>query len=323
MKKILLSVFLFCSLCVNAQSSYNFETENLPYENLTGSISLNNGDVWDDPNYVIPLAFSFMVGSTAINTIYIHEDGLGGGLSTTQSGSGNGIGLLYPIAQDLVDLGFFTESSVSPISYKTIGTAGNFITIIEWKNVGFFDDTTVSDYINFQVWFHEGSNVLEYRYGPSQINNPFESYEEFPGALVAFAPKINTGIGTVVEAAYVLEGSPENPTVHITEPGDEFNGASLIGDIPNGTVYRFTPEPLSINDFSIVDFQIYPNPASNYLNIKTQSTNYNVTIYNSLGQKVNATLSENRIDISNLSDGIYFIKIETETGSAARKFIKQ
>ncbi len=322
-KKLLLPVFLFFGIFMNAQSVYQFETENSAYQNLVGSTSLNNGEIWDDPAYTIPLGFNFKVGSTFINTIYIYEDGLGGGVSTTQSGNGSGVGLLYPIAQDLVDLGYIMGISVSPISYKTFGTVGNFITIIEWKNVGFFDDTTVSDYINFQVWFYEGSNILEYRYGPSQINNPFESYEDFPGPLVAFAPKINTGSGTVVETAYVLEGSPENPTVHITQPGDEFDGESLIGDIPNGTVYRFTPETLSAEDFSKVGFEIYPNPTSQYLHIKTQADDYNYGIYNSIGQKIETTKTENNINVSNLTSGIYFIKIETETGSVTKKFIKQ
>lgn len=322
-KKLLMSVFLLFGIFINAQSVYNFETENIAYQNLIGSTSLNNGIVWDDPQYSIPLGFTYKVGSVSINTIHIYEDGMGGALATNQNGGGSDVGLLFPIAQDLVDRGFGTSTSLSNISYKTEGSVGNRVTIIEWNNAGFFDDLSQNDFINIQVWFYEGTNIMEYRYGPSRVDNPVDSYEEYPGPLVAFAPRINSNTGIAIETAYLFEGNPENPTVLVFQPGEELNGDSLVGTIPTGTIYRFIPQSLSVEDFSQNDFQIYPNPASEYLHIKTQLSNYNCSIYNSLGQKVNATLSENKIDISNLSNGIYFLKIETETGAATKKFIKQ
>ncbi|WP_313111607.1 hypothetical protein [Aequorivita sediminis] len=49
-KKLLLTLLLLCAIFSNAQSVYEFETENIAYQNLVGSTSLNNGDVWDDPS---------------------------------------------------------------------------------------------------------------------------------------------------------------------------------------------------------------------------------------------------------------------------------
>ncbi len=136
-KKILLPVFLFIAMIANAQSVYNFETENSAYVNLTGSTSLNNGAVWDDPGYTIPLDFTFSLGTYTFDTIYILEWSVGGVLSSNPIDGGI-VPILVPIGQDLIDLGFNSGVSQSNISYKTEGTAGNKILKIEWNNVGFF-----------------------------------------------------------------------------------------------------------------------------------------------------------------------------------------
>lgn len=321
MKKFLLPVFLLSVIFMNAQSIYEFQTENVTYQNLVNSISLNNGEIWDDPEYTVPLGFELILGGRSCNTIYFPEDGIGGSLATTPFSFGTRA-IIIPIGQDLVDLGETTGTSLSPISYKIDGTMGNRILKIEWNNAGFWDDSSASDFINFQVWFFEGTNSIEFRYGPNQVNNPQESYEEEDGPVVAFAPLYDSDNGIFTEDGYFLTGNPTNPNVVILTGDDEPEG-SLVGNIPDGTVYRFIPQPLSVDDFSKIGFQIYPIPTSEYLNIKTQSIDYNFNIYNSLGQKMNVSSVDNRIDVSNLSNGIYFIKIETETGSTTKKFLKQ
>ena len=321
-KKLLVCIFLFFGIFTNAQSIYEFETENSAYQNLTGSISLNNGEVWDDPGFTIPIGFNFNFGTYTFSTIYILEWSVGGVLSSSPVDGGI-VPLFVPIGQDLIDLGFTSGVSQSNISYKTEGASGDKILKIEWNNVGFFEDSTESDFMNLQLWLYEGSNTVEFRYGPSSINNPSESFEGETGPQISLITSFNIDTKQLVDTAYFLSGNPSNPTVTTLNPGETIELTFLQGMMPNGTVYRFLRQPLSADDFSKIDFQIYPNPASDFLNIKTQSGHYNFSIYNSLGQKVNATFSENKIDISHLSNGIYFIKVETETGSATKKFIKQ
>jgi hypothetical protein len=321
-KKLLLPLLLLFIIFANAQSVYEFETENSTYTNLTGSTSLNNGAVWDDPGYTIPLGFNFTISTHTFSTIYIVDWSFGGELSNNPIDSGI-LTLISPIGQDIADLGFNSGISQSNISYKTEGSPGNKILKIEWNNIGFLDDSTESDFMNLQLWLYESSNIIEYRYGPNQINNPAESFEGISGPLVTLATSLNIDEGELVDNGYVVEGDPANPTAAIVASGDFYEGDYLEGAIPDGMVYRFTPQTLSTEDFSKIDFKIYPNPASEYLNIKTQTGDYNFNIYNSLGQRMNVTSIENKIYISSLSNGIYFIKIETETGSATKKFIKQ
>lgn len=323
-QKLLLLVFLYMGVFMNAQSVYEFHTENIPYQNLVGSTSLNNGNVWDDPAYAIPVGFEFHISTHTFSTIYIVEWNIGAVLSSRPDD--NGVQPLFiPVGQDIIDLGFGTGTSQSNISYITEGAAGSQILKIEWKNVGFVDDGTESDFMNFQMWLYEGTDIIEYRYGPNEINNPSGSFEGGTGLYVGLATSINMENGELEDNAYVVKGNPENPTLIIIEPGipDPRLEDALDGMVSDGTVYRFGPQQLSTDDFTKFDFQIYPNPTSDYLNIKTQSIDYNFSIYNSLGQKMNVSSVENKIDVSNLSTGIYFIKIETQTTSATKRFIIQ
>lgn len=62
---------------------------------------------------------------------------------------------------------------------------------------------------------------------------------------------------------------------------------------------------------------IYPNPANLKLNILDKQNllnNVNVSIINYLGQVVLSIPYSNQIDISNLLNGVYTVKIKTEHG---------
>lgn len=321
LKNIVLPLFLFFNVFVYAQAGYEFQTENLPYQDLVGSTSLNKGQIWDDPAYAIPLGFNLDIGGLSYNKIYFPADGLGGILSTFPAMEFGKTALIVPIAQDLIDLGETIGTSLSPISYLIDGTAGNRIVKIEWKNAGFWDDTTVSDFIDFQVWIYEGTNVIEYRYGPNQVNNPSESYEMEDGPVVAMAPLVDNDAQMFVQPALFLTGNPVNPTVTVLN-GNDFPLGSLVGSIPEGTVYRFIPKPLSTDDFAKDTFQIFPNPSSDYLNIKTSIGEYEFVIYNSLGQKMDAALSDGKLNISILANGFYFLKLSTHQGTTVKKFLK-
>jgi len=74
---------------------------------------------------------------------------------------------------------------------------------------------------------------------------------------------------------------------------------------------------------------IYPNPANDYLMINTQSINNDeIQIFNAFGQNVMIVESlhnvpQQRIDISQLPAGIYFIRISNDVNNITKKIIKQ
>ncbi len=85
-------------------------------------------------------------------------------------------------------------------------------------------------------------------------------------------------------------------------------------------------QPLAINDITKDEISIYPNPVENILTIKNSKFKINdAKVYSAVGNLVLSTQFQNKkniIDVSNLSNGIYFVKLETDTGYLTKKVIK-
>lgn len=113
--------------------------------------------------------------------------------------------------------------------------------------------------------------------------------------------------------------------------GDTFtNNANIYFDynFPITTnTYTTTVATLSTQDFDFgTYFTLYPNPAKDVLNIQTKQglAINSIEIYNQLGQIVMAvTNAVNAVDVANLASGTYFVKVNTEKGSANAKFVKE
>ena len=65
---------------------------------------------------------------------------------------------------------------------------------------------------------------------------------------------------------------------------------------------------------------IYPNPASNTVNIDIENE-FILKIYNQIGRLVDTFYNKNVIDISNYSEGLYFLNINSDDKSFTRKLI--
>lgn len=71
--------------------------------------------------------------------------------------------------------------------------------------------------------------------------------------------------------------------------------------------------PLSVATNNSVDFKVFPNPASDVVNIETTGSISKVEIYNSLGQLVLSSVgNKTQIDVSGLNTGFYIMKITGE-----------
>lgn len=101
--------------------------------------------------------------------------------------------------------------------------------------------------------------------------------------------------------------------------GNEIYYAPVRGDL-----YVITDNLLSSPDFNISNLKVHPNPASSIVNIETNLQVTSVEILSVLGKKLDTVKNSKEIDISALSSGIYFLKIQTETGkSETLRFIKK
>lgn len=81
---------------------------------------------------------------------------------------------------------------------------------------------------------------------------------------------------------------------------------------------------LSTKDILASNFNIYPNPAKDFINIKSSSAAISsVKIYDLLGKQVRAedNLQNSKIDVSDIASGIYLMKINSDLGSLTRKIV--
>lgn len=91
-------------------------------------------------------------------------------------------------------------------------------------------------------------------------------------------------------------------------------------------LYIYRTATASVDNNALLGFSMYPNPATNRLNISAKETIQNADIFNVLGKKV-MSLEINKttesIDVSSLNSGIYLVKYNVNGTTGTAKFIKQ
>lgn len=159
-------------------------------------------------------------------------------------------------------------------------------------------------------------------------------------------PNINPNDGSTVEHHIYANGNSGTTVEHLkinggrhTWPGENTNAQGVNRDI-NGCVeiWKFFSKfdmngaigtPVSAKPInSLSDITIYPNPAQEYLHIKTNNPKGNISIYNYQGQayKLPTSFFDGiiQVDIRNLPNGIYVIRLMNDNQSfESSTFIKQ
>jgi hypothetical protein len=101
------------------------------------------------------------------------------------------------------------------------------------------------------------------------------------------------------------------------------NDCFVIKYKTDGTLWESTPLGIEDNQIGDLSLKIYPNPTSDFIFVNTHNLIKEASIYNLVGQKMESKLDNNKINVSNLVNGTYFIKITAQTGSfQTSKFIK-
>ena len=129
---------------------------------------------------------------------------------------------------------------------------------------------------------------------------------------------------TVQQTTYEIEGLTANSTYDVRVKA--VCAADNQSDFVTGS---FTTTGVGIDNISLTNsISLMPNPADNYIEL---SINSNVDVkeamvYNAFGQliqTVQLTGNHARIDLSNMAAGMYFVRVNGESVSATRKFIKR
>ncbi|MGB2299210.1 MAG: PEP/pyruvate-binding domain-containing protein [Flavobacteriaceae bacterium] len=95
---------------------------------------------------------------------------------------------------------------------------------------------------------------------------------------------------------------------------------SCIND--NGSPNAVNSPGLSIEDVDSNSIALYPNPVKNTLYIKGNSGSYDIEVYSILGQRVMTAFDVNEIDVTSFNEGVYLIRVSTETTTTVKRIIK-
>ncbi len=131
----------------------------------------------------------------------------------------------------------------------------------------------------------------------------------------------------------LLSNTENDGTELISIPNIEADNCRLMVKPVDNVYFAINTEAFSINEdlstntFSSIDFKLYPNPASNQVNLDfgTQLNQVEVQVFNVQGRLIKEISkqqqSQIKLSTENFSTGIYLVKIEADEGSLIKKLI--
>jgi hypothetical protein len=227
----------------------------------------------------------------------------------------------FPYVSDLMALGSTTQLAIAGCYVR--GNLNNWV------------GGTFGDYW-FGFVYVGGNRLSAIRQGSTQlVSEPFTatnsvSYEvrKIGNATLQLWAKYDSGtwhqVGTDVSITLNSATTGANFNTYITHVRvlDISGGAA---DVRADNYVWYVPSSLSSNNevFSNKSISIYPNPTTNFITFETQFAIISTSILNHLGQNFNCKIDGDKIDVSNLATGIYFIIFTDQLGkSFTTKFIK-
>jgi hypothetical protein len=141
---------------------------------------------------------------------------------------------------------------------------------------------------------------------------------------VASFTKVNT---TLVVTEPVVEYSEYTFNLDAYAGKDVYIAIQCVSDDQFALLvddFKVTATTLAVSDVSKNSVSIYPNPATEVLNLNVDSKINSADIYDLAGKLVkSASVADNKVNVKDLQNGTYVLKVNTEAGSTSHKFIKK
>jgi len=310
MKHTLLLVFTLFFYSAFSQS-YTFEKATAPYQEITNATfeipdtSQYFGNVFTRPDMYFS---AFGKEYDLYDGVYIPlKQGYAYFTNNTHSTTVYGAKGIFGARQGM--------NQTSMFSFTTETENGNRRFVSQWKNMGFTNGDS-THFINFQVWLHETSGVIEMHFGASLVKNGL--WEGGANGPTIGLLEMDDQFSTIYNELW-LSGNPASPSATHT------TGTVQLDGVPaEGTVYRFTPSFTGINDADKGStFSFFPNPAKDVLYVNHSQPEADILITDCYGKellKLAQHHSADAIAINHLPAGIYFL---SSGKSACEKLVIQ
>ena len=219
--------------------------------------------------------------------------------------------------------GVGSGSIIDGVVYAEVGTAGNQASFQLTQN-GFIVQPDIPYVLMFDAWSDAESRVVvcdfedpanswtRYGVSPDGINGGVSEWND----IVSNQPQ------TFIHDVTFNQIKTSTINTFIFQLGNDASNVYI------DNVFLFTQDDYEKIIAGVSDLKggnqlkVYPNPVVNELNISLNTPKSKISVYNSLGQKLMESISTGsiaKINVSNLSKGIYFVKVNDGQGV---KFIK-
>lgn len=174
------------------------------------------------------------------------------------------------------------------------------------NSIGFLE----YDHSTNEFYFYDDSETVLDLFGGATANTWYNFTVRY---------NYNTGIITILNGnnTYNYTGTPNKDIVEF----DIFTGsATLTSAIDNIKISAIDEATLAVNNTSKSALSIYPNPATDVVNILSDKKISTVSLYDAVGRIALQSVN-NTINIENLAKGNYIISIKYADGSVETKKI--
>lgn len=206
---------------------------------------------------------------------------------------------------------------------------GQYITI-KFPGYGKFDRSDYGFYTNGK--FYLSKKLVDFVGGSSvALLRDATNWQPALMTLNGDFYEYDTKSSIAVDMSYCFRINPDGNNNSSYVPHLVINNLVYPNDaVDNGQEgYNFHTSPQTAVNISEITSEnkicIYPNPSSDYIYIKSSSNINNIQVYDCKGNGI-VTKCEpdiSSINITNLPNGMYFLKLETKNGIVFRKFIKE
>jgi len=224
-----------------------------------------------------------------------------------------------------------TVRPVSTVGYQTSTAGSGAICKVEWKDIGFFGDTTSADSVNFQLWLYQNSGDIEVHWGPSRIaSNPLDIYT-FGLPFFGFLKNSDASATIPFDYLYYVSNATTSPRVD-SLTFSQLMASPLVGfpGYPsNGTVFKFSKVVTGVNGTQLNSYaSLYPTLFTDEINIDIKQGDFkgNAVLIDMNGKVVAQTKianGRNKLNTSSLAVGNYVVNIRSEKESVFYKITKQ
>lgn len=192
---------------------------------------------------------------------------------------------------------------------KNVYTCGGDMTFI-LKTDNYGSETT------FKFFAPNGSVVLSG--GPFTNSSTIHEFAFLPPTTGCYRLEVYDAYGDGINSGYGVGYFQLNDA----EGNQIFKDNGKFG--AQATYMLDVNTPAGVEDVAMESTTVYPNPATDVLNISTTNNVQRVEIFNMQGQLVKAENGTvNHISVKDLANGLYTVKLTTDNGTSMHKIIKK